>query len=183
MNAMTKTNLQSAYGGESMAHMRYIAFAKMAADEGFKNVGRLFTAVSFAEQIHATNHFKVMKDEFGDASVFAGAAFGYISTTKNLDLAMGGEDFEIKQMYPAYIAVAEFQGEKEAVKVMKWALETEKQHYALYSNAKKAVESKKDLEIGDIHVCDICGCTIEGNLPDKCPICAAQSKVFKTFAK
>lgn len=180
MNAMTKTNLMSAYGGESMAHMRYLAFSKMAEDENFKNVSKLFQAVSFAEQVHATNHFKVLKNEFGDAGVNAGAAFGYINTSKNLELAIAGEDFEIQQMYPAYLAVAEMQGEKDAIRVMKWALEVEKQHFTLYTEAKKAVDSNKDMALGDLHVCEICGATLTEE-PDKCPVCGAKKELFKKF--
>ena len=45
-NAMTADFLRSAYGGESMAHMRYIAWGNLAEKEGFPNIGRLFKAVS-----------------------------------------------------------------------------------------------------------------------------------------
>jgi len=54
MNAMTVQNLRSAFGGESQAHMRYLIWADKAEKEGFPNVGRLFRAISFAEQVHAT---------------------------------------------------------------------------------------------------------------------------------
>lgn len=57
-NAMTSEFLHSAYGGESMAHMRYLIWGDMAAKEGFPNVARLFRAISDAEQVHATNHFR-----------------------------------------------------------------------------------------------------------------------------
>jgi len=35
---MTQDALVSSYGGESMAHMRYLIFADIAEKEGFKNV-------------------------------------------------------------------------------------------------------------------------------------------------
>lgn len=43
-NAMTADFLRSAYGGESMAHMRYLIWGKMATEEGFPNIGKLFEA-------------------------------------------------------------------------------------------------------------------------------------------
>ena len=46
MNAMTAENLRSAFGGESQAHMRYLAWADKAEKDGFENVGRLFRAIS-----------------------------------------------------------------------------------------------------------------------------------------
>ena len=42
--------------------------------------------------------------------VSAGATFGPGNTSKNLDLAIMGEDFEVEEMYPAYIEIAKFQG-------------------------------------------------------------------------
>jgi rubrerythrin len=181
MNDMTKSNLQSAYGGESMAHMRYLAFAVKAEEEGYKNISRLFNATSFAEQVHATNHFKVMKDEKGDASVNAGAAFGYLTTLDSLELAIGGEKFEIEQMYPAYISVAKMQGEKNALRSMEWALEVEKHHFDLFNKAKDAVASGKDVDFAVINVCSCCGATLVGDFDSDCPVCGAKKHIFKTF--
>ena len=65
MRDMTAANLRSAFGGESQAHMRYKIWADVAEKEGFCNVASLFEAVSFAEQIHATSHFSVLKDVKG----------------------------------------------------------------------------------------------------------------------
>ena len=56
MREMTKKALNDAFTGESMAHMKYLIFSQMAEKEGYKNVARLFKAIAFAEQVHATNH-------------------------------------------------------------------------------------------------------------------------------
>ena len=53
MNEQTAANLRSAFGGESMAHMRYMIWADKAEQENFPNVARLFRAISWAEQAHA----------------------------------------------------------------------------------------------------------------------------------
>ena len=58
MRKMTEDNLKAAFAGESQAHMRYLAFADKAEREGFANVARLFRAISFAEQAHATGHLR-----------------------------------------------------------------------------------------------------------------------------
>jgi rubrerythrin len=60
MKEMTKANLSAAFAGESQAHMKYLAFADIAEREGFANVARLFRAVSFAEQMHATAHLRAL---------------------------------------------------------------------------------------------------------------------------
>ena len=74
-NGQTADFLRSAYGGESMAHMRYIRWADHAIKEGFPNIGRLYQAISYAEQVHANNHFDVLKQETGGHSVAAGGEF------------------------------------------------------------------------------------------------------------
>ena len=76
MHDMTASNLRSAFGGESMAHMRYLAWGDRAEIDGFPNVARLFRAISRAEQAHATGHFRAMGDVGGGFSVTAGAGFG-----------------------------------------------------------------------------------------------------------
>ncbi len=181
MNAMTAENLRSAYGGESQAHMRYNIWADVAEKDGFPNVARLFRAISFAEEIHAKGHFRVLKDIKGDFSVTSGAGFGIGSTAENLEAARDGEIFEIEQMYPSYIAVAEMQEEKSAVASMKKALVAEKYHADLYKKAKEIVDKGKDPEYETIYVCPVCGYVAVNDVPDKCPICNAKKEIFKKY--
>ena len=182
MHAMTKANLMSAFGGESMAHMRYGIWAKQAEDEGFPSVARLFRAVAFAEEVHAGNHFKELKNQTGAFEVLAGAGFGLGPTAENLQGAIDGENFEVAEMYPAYLEVAKLQDEKGALRSMNWALAAEKIHAAMFQQAKQAVDAQRDLETGPIQVCDNCGYTHEGEAPDKCPVCGVAKKRFREFA-
>ena len=181
MNVMTAENLRSAYGGESQAHMRYRIWGDKANKDGFPTVGRLFMATSKAEEIHATLHFKALKDVKGDFSVTAGAGFGLGTTSENLQGAINGEMFEVKEMYPAYIAVAEMQNEKTATSAMRFAVEAEKVHAKLFTKAKEFTDSGKDLEAEKILLCPVCGfITITGE-EDNCPICKAKKELFKEF--
>ena len=183
MHDMTAANLRSAYGGESMAHMRYIAWGDKAESDGFPNVARLFRAISRAEQAHATGHFKAMKNVAGGFSVTSGGGFGLCSTSDNLAGAIEGETFEINEMYPTYLAVANLQRENAAVKSMGYAVAAENIHAAMYTKAKKAVDAGKDVKLGPIQICTNCGHTIEGgHIPDRCPICKASGKKYLTFA-
>ncbi len=182
MQAMTAENLRSAFGGESMAHMRYKAWADAADAEGFPNVARLFRAVSRAEQAHAHGHFRAMAKVPGPFSVTAGAGFGVGTTAENLAGAIEGEMFEVEQMYPAYLAVAQAQNEKNAIRSMNFALAAEKVHAQMYANAKSAVEGGKDVVLGAVQVCSVCGHTLEGEAPDNCPVCNAKKERYETFA-
>jgi rubrerythrin len=165
-----------------MAHMRYMIWADKADRDGFPNVARLFRAISFAEQAHATGHFNAMKDVAGGFSVLAGGGFGLGSTSQNLQGAIDGETFEINEMYPAYMSVAESQAEKAAHRSMSWAVAAEKIHAEMYTRAKQAVDAGKDAALGTIYVCAVCGHTHEGGALDKCPVCGALGKTFKAFA-
>jgi rubrerythrin len=167
MKVMTERNLKDAYGGESMAHMRYLIFANVAEAEGFPNVARLFRSIAFAEQAHATNHYRTL------GSVKRTAA--------NLQTAIEGETFEVEEMYPAYKAVAQLQGEKGAQRSADWALSAEKIHASLYQKAKEAVEGGKDIALGDIYICQVCGHTVVGSAPDVCLICGAKHEKFQKF--
>ena len=167
MKKMTEGNLQAAFAGESQAHMRYLIFAEKAEKEGDANVARLFRAIAFAEQVHATNHFKNLD--------------GIGGTAENLQVAIDGENYEVEEMYPVYRAVAELQGEKGAVRSTTWALEAEKVHSELYSQAKASVTEGKDADIGEIYICEVCGWTGTGEKPDKCPLCGAKGDRIRTF--
>jgi rubrerythrin len=142
----------------------------------------MFRAISRAEQAHATGHFKAMAGVPGAFSVTSAAGFGQQRTADNLAGAIEGETFEINEMYPAYMAVAESQGEPAAVRSMGFAIAAEQIHAAMYSRAKEAVEAGKDVELGTVQICTVCGHTLEGNVPDRCPICNAVREKYVTFA-
>jgi rubrerythrin len=167
MKKMTKNNLEAAFAGESQAHMRYIIFADKAEEEGFPNIARLFRAIAYAERVHAGNHYKVL----GNIGV----------TSENLQVAIDGETYEVEEMYPVFNQVAKFQGEKGAEGSTNWALQAERIHAGLYQKAKQAALEGKDIKIDKIQICSVCGYTIEGEAPERCPICNATKDKFKTF--
>ncbi len=181
MNAMTQENLRSAFGGESQAHMRYRIWADKAEKDGFPTVARLFMATSDAEQVHATLHFKALRDIPGDFSVVSGGGFGLGTTSENLAGGIAGEMFEVSQMYPAYLSVAEMQGEKEAVRAMKYAVAAEQVHADRYIEAKEAVDAGKDLEAKVIELCPVCGYITLTGEEDTCPLCQAKRSVFIAY--
>jgi rubrerythrin len=158
----TTQDLMEAFAGESQANRKYLAFAAKADQEGYPQVARLFRAAAEAETIHAHNHLRALK--------------GVKSTRENLQEAVNGEAHEFKEMYPGMIAAAKAAGNKDAERSFTFANEVEKIHHALYEKALKTMEDKK---LVDIHVCPICGYTVEGEVPEKCPVCGAKGKTFK----
>lgn len=167
MHEMTKQNLKNAFAGESQAHMKYMIFADTAEKEGKPNIARLFRAIAYAEQVHATGHFKVLG--------------GVSDTVENLKTAIEGETFEVNEMYPVYHEDAKFQGESGAERSTLYALECEKIHATMYGDAKKSAETGKDIQLKEVYICPVCGYTHEGEPPELCPICKVKKSLFKKF--
>ena len=160
----TADNLQEAFAGESQANRTYLAFAKKADADGYPQIARLFRAAAAAETVHAHAHLRVMG--------------GVKDTTDNLQAAVAGEGAEFQEMYPQFIAEAEADGNKAALMSFKNAMAVEEIHHGLYSNALATLKGGSDLPAAPIFVCGICGNTVLGEAPDKCPICGAPKKRF-----
>lgn len=180
-NAMTSDFLHSAYGGESLAHMRYLTWGTMAEKEGFKNIAKLFEAISHAERVHANNHFNEIDGNTQDATVTAGGVFGTGKTVDNLQGAINGELHEVEQMYPVYLNTAQFQKEKGAERSFHFALEAEKIHVDLFQQAQNAAREGKDIELNSVYICPICGHTVLDEAPDRCPVCGAKKEMYVKF--
>ena len=155
----TIESLKNAFAGESQANRRYVAFARKAEEEGFMQVAKLFRAAAEAETIHALNHLRIM----GEIK----------STAENLDAAVSGETFEYKKMYPEYLSIAKQEGNHQAAWSFDVANKVEEIHAGLFSKAVDALRNKKEIEKIDYYVCNVCGNTVEGTAPEKCPICGA----------
>ncbi len=158
----TLDNLKEAFAGESQANRKYLAFAKKADEEGYAQVARLFRAAADAETVHAHAHLRVMK------------AIG--STEENLRQAIEGETEEFRSMYPRMMEEAKAEGDDAAYMSFANANAVEEIHAGLY---KKALENLGKNEEVDYYVCQVCGNTVEGEAPEKCPICGAPRKMFK----
>jgi rubrerythrin len=158
----TEKNLQEAFAGESQANRKYLAFAKKAEQEGYKQIARLFRAAAEAETVHAHNHFRELK--------------GIKSTKENLKEAISGESYEFQKMYPQMIKDAEAEGNKGALRSFDLANKVEKVHAELY---KKALDNLGKNDKTDYYVCQVCGMTVEGEAPDICPVCGAKKAMFK----
>ena len=160
----TTENLKEAFSGESQANRRYLAFAKKADAEGFPQIARLFRAVAAAETIHAHAHLRALN--------------GVGSTMENLAAALAGEAHEFQKMYPGFVQDAMAEAQQAALRSFKGAMAVEETHHKLYSEAAAAVKDAKDLPEAAIHVCEVCGHTVIGEAPDKCPVCGVKKEKF-----
>lgn len=171
----TIANLLAAYEGESNAHSKYVVFAAKADAEGWHGAASLFRAAARAEEIHASNHGRVLKQLGAEPKCQIHPA-EVKSTLENLKAALAGEQYEIDTMYPAFIAEAGFSDIPIAKRSFTWAMEAEKTHARLYAEAIKLVEKGlKDCWPGspcEFYVCAACGyTTMTPEEQERCPVC------------
>lgn len=162
MSSKSEKNLLEAFAGESQANRKYLAFARKAEEEGYKQIAKLFRAAAEAETVHALNHLR----ELG----------GIKSTRENLEAAINGESYEFEKMYPQMIEDAKAEKDDAALRSFTYANEVEKIHAELYRKALENIGKNPDV---DYYVCQVCGNTVEGEAPDECPICGAKKQAFK----
>lgn len=98
--SITIKNLESALAGESMAHIKYRYFAKIAREEGFEDVAKHFEHTADQEILHAWGHLELL--------------IGKPSTEKCLQMAIDGETHEYTEMYPQMQKEAQLEGNQEA---------------------------------------------------------------------
>jgi rubrerythrin len=163
--ATTNENLQAAFAGESQANRKYLFFAEKAVEEGYKQIARLFRAAADAETVHARNHLKVLQ--------------GIKSTRENLMAAKSGESYEFAEMYPGFIKQAEAEGADKARGSFSLANKVEQIHHHLFETVLAKLEKGETVAEQPVYVCQVCGNTVLGEAPEKCPICGAPRKMFK----
>jgi rubrerythrin len=161
----TENNVQEAFGGESKANRRYMLFAEKAEKEGYHQVAKLFRAVAEAEMVHARNHLNVI-DAIG-------------KTKDNLLAASLGEQTEFTTMYPDFIDIAIKERNDRAERTFDWANKVEKVHYGYFEAAFKDMKEGRQPADATYYVCQVCGNTVTGDVPENCPICGAAAKAFK----
>jgi rubrerythrin len=134
--SVTLKNLESALAGESMAHIKYRYFAKIAMEEGYEEVAKHFWHTADQELLHAWGHLELL--------------IGKPSTKECLEKAIEGETYEYTEMYPQFQAIAEREGNIEAVKESIEQAAESKEHAeqfkAVLAKAEKRFNALKKVE-------------------------------------
>jgi rubrerythrin len=174
--SQTLINLQAAYNGESNARAKYLQFATKADLEGHAGVASLFRAAARAEQIHAENHARVIR-QLGATPLAVIEPVEVQTTATNLKHAISGEEYERDVMYPDFIKEATASGNKAALLTFRYALEAEAEHARLYAEALKTLATNRAKT--DYYVCVVCGFTTpDGNFA-RCQVCNNPKEKFE----
>ena len=124
--SVTLKNLESALAGESMAHIKYRYFAKIAREEGFEDVAKHFEHTADQEIKHAWGHLELL--------------IGKPTTKECLQKAIDGETYEYTEMYPQFESIAVTEGNLHAEKEMRGQIQESFEH----AEAFKAVLAKAE---------------------------------------
>jgi rubrerythrin len=156
----TEENLKTAFAGESQARNKYDYFAKVARNEDYHYIAKIFEETAENEKQHAKDEFKLLK--------------GIGDTKTNLKAAIEGEHYENTEMYPKMQKEAEEEGNEKAAKLFREVSEVEKHHEKRYKKLLEMVEKgtvwKREKPIR--WKCSKCGYIYEGKEPpEKCPSC------------
>ena len=134
--SLTLQNLESALAGESMAHIKYRYFARIAREEGFEDVAKHFEHTADQEIKHAWGHLELL--------------IGKPSTKECLQKAIDGETYEYTEMYPKFENVAKSEFNIEAVKEFneqgRESNEHAQQFKAVLAKAEKRFNALKKIE-------------------------------------
>jgi rubrerythrin len=97
------------------------------------------------------------------------------STVDNLRTALADQRFETDYLYPAFLNEAVSLLDTTAIRSFTWALEADKSHARLYSDAIARLNTSARIPWAysrhDFFVCALCGYTAENPESENCPCC------------
>ena len=124
----TLANLEKALAGESMAHIKYRYFAKIAREEGYEDVAKHFEHTADQEIKHAWGHLELL--------------IGKPSTKECLQKAIEGETYEFTTMYPEFETIANREGELHVEKEMRSQIEESFEHAQQFKDVLAKAEKR-----------------------------------------
>ena len=120
--SVTIKNLEAAFAGESMAHIKYMYFAKICRAAGDVESAKAFEETAVQEVQHAFGHLDLLYPT------------DQMSPAKALEMAIAGETYEYTEMYPQFRHLAEQEGNHKAVAEMDEQIVESKEHAERFQN-------------------------------------------------
>lgn len=112
----TIQNLEAAFAGESMAHIKYMWFARQCRKAGDETTAKVFEDTAAQEMQHAFGHAELL---FADETM---------TPAKCLQYAIDGETHEYTEMYPKFRHEAMQEGHDAAVAEIDEQIAESKEH-------------------------------------------------------
>ena len=119
--SVTIKNIESAFAGESMAHIKYRYFAKLCRATGDEATAKAFEETAEQEVMHAFGHLDLLYPA------------AEMSPARCLQMAIDGETYEYTEMYPTFRHAAEAEGREAAIKEIDQQIAESKEHAAHFA--------------------------------------------------
>ena len=117
----TLRNLEAAFAGESMAHIKYRYFAKLARAAGDAETARIFEETADQEVQHAFGHLDLLYPA------------AEMTPARALRIAIDGETYEYSEMYPGFRRTAEAEGNAAAIAAIDEQIAESRAHAARFA--------------------------------------------------
>lgn len=115
-DSVTVKNLEAAFAGESMAHIKYLYFAKVCRAQGDEDTARVFEETAAQEVQHAIGHADLLFPR------------EKLTPAKCLELAIEGETHEYTEMYPSFYHMAVEENNEAAASEFAEQIDESKEH-------------------------------------------------------
>ncbi|MCX7166243.1 MAG: rubrerythrin family protein [Rhodocyclales bacterium] len=119
--SVTIGNIESAFAGESMAHIKYRYFARLCRAAGDEATAKIFEETADQEVLHAFGHLDLLYPA------------AEMNPARCLQMAIDGETYEYTEMYPKFRHAAEQEGQEAAVKEIDEQIAESKEHAARFA--------------------------------------------------
>ena len=101
--SVTVKNIEAAFAGESMAHIKYLYFAGVARAAGDVETAKVFEDTAAQEVQHAFGHMDLLYPKTD------------MNVAQCLEMAIAGETYEYTEMYPNFRHMAVEEGNAAAI--------------------------------------------------------------------
>ncbi|MEO6697376.1 MAG: rubrerythrin family protein [Gammaproteobacteria bacterium] len=101
--SVTVKNIEAAFAGESMAHIKYLYFAGVARAAGDVETAKVFEETAAQEVQHAFGHMDLLYPK------------SEMAVARCLEMAIEGETYEYTEMYPNFRHMAVQEGNAAAI--------------------------------------------------------------------
>jgi rubrerythrin len=119
-DSVTIKNIEAALAGESMAHIKYLYFAKLCRAQGDIETAEVFEATAAQEIQHAWGHLDLLMPA------------SQLTPATCLEFAIAGETYEYTEMYPQFRHLAEQEQRSDAVREFDEQIAESKEHAAQF---------------------------------------------------
>lgn len=127
--SVTIQNLEAAFAGESMAHIKYRYFAKVARAAGDVATAEAFEATADQEVQHAFGHLDLLYPA------------AKLTPAKALEIAIEGETYEYTEMYPGFSKTAREEGFEEVAEWLETLARAEKSHAGRFQQGLESLDA------------------------------------------